>query len=262
MHFTYGARRPEAREEGKGPALILLHGYPLDGDMWRSVSAILAKDFRVLRPDLPGRRDTPPAPEPTMVAYATFLSRLVEAIAEPVGIAGFSMGGYVLFEYLRSKPASVRAVAFLDTRAEADDEAGRRNRDRAVWAVREDGVSIAARTMVPKLLSSEARSRAKLAAAVEEIILRQHPNVVENDLLAMRDRADAVALLSQITTPALVIVGEKDQITPPALAERMARGMPKSLLVKIPGAGHLTPMESPEATATALRDFFKEMLAA
>jgi pimeloyl-ACP methyl ester carboxylesterase len=262
MRFPYGVRKPEIREEGHGPVLVLVHGYPLDGDMWSPVSKILARDFRVLRPDLPGRRDTPPAPEPTMAAYANFLSRVVETVGQPVGLAGFSMGGYVLFEYLKSKPAAVRALALLDTRAEADDEAGKRNRDRAVWAVREDGVSIAARTMIPKLLSPRGRSDPGLAAATREIILRQHPNVIENDLLAMRDRADSVALLPQISVPSLVIVGEKDELTPPAFAERMARELPKSMLVQIPGAGHLTPMESPETTATALGDFFKEMLAA
>ena len=59
MRVRYQFRNVEVREEGSGPAVVLIHGYPLDGDMWADVSRRLASKFRVLRPDLPSRRDTP-----------------------------------------------------------------------------------------------------------------------------------------------------------------------------------------------------------
>jgi pimeloyl-ACP methyl ester carboxylesterase len=72
----------------------------------------------------------------------------------------------------------------------------------------------------------------------------------------MRDRRDAGDLLPQIRVPTVVVVGEQDTLTPPALSEKMAGLIPGASLVKIPGAGHLTPMERPGAVAAALGDFF------
>jgi pimeloyl-ACP methyl ester carboxylesterase len=252
----------DVREAGAGPCVILLHGYPLDGAMWSGVARALATRFRVLKPDLPGHGENPaPAPR-ELDGHAEFVQAIVRELPPPVGLAGFSMGGYAAFALLRRDPANLRALALVDTRAEADDEEGKKRRDDAIEAVRSGGVARIADAMLPKLLAEPSLSNRDLTERLRRIILRQKPESVEADLAAMRDRRDAVDLLPQIRTRALVVVGELDTLTPPALSEKMAGAIPGARLVNIPGAGHLTPMERPGAVAAALGDFFAGALTA
>ena len=260
MRAKYQTRNVAVREEGAGPAVVLVHGYPLDGDMWSDVSRRLAPKFRVLRPDLPSRRDTPHPPRPSLAEYAAWIGAVIDAAGGRAGVAGFSMGGYVLFELLRARPETVAAAAFVDTQAGADDAKGREARNRAIFTAREMGPSAVSDRMVPKLLSAGGRSRPDLVARVRAIVRRQNPNSIENDLLGMRDRADSTASLGSIRVPALVVVGSEDAITPPAKAEEIAKGIPGAALVAIPGAGHLSPMENPDAVASALSAFFDKAL--
>ena len=260
MRTKYQFRNVEVREEGSGPAVVLVHGYPLDGDMWADVSRHLSPKFRVLRPDLPSRRDTPHPSQPSIREYASWIAAVIDAAGGRAGVAGFSMGGYVLLELLRARPETVAAAAFVDTQAGADDAAGRQARNRAIFTAREMGPSAVSDGMIPKLLSAGSRGRPDLVARVRAIVRRQNPNSIENDLLAMRDRADSLPSLGAVSVPALIVVGSEDAITPPAKAAAMAQAIPGAALVSIPGAGHLSPMEKPDEVAAALSGFFEKAL--
>jgi pimeloyl-ACP methyl ester carboxylesterase len=259
--MEWAGRSADVREIGKGPAVILVHGYPLDGAMWSGVARALSTQFRVLKPDLPGRGNTEaPAPD-GIEGYADFLETIVGSLEGPVGLAGFSFGGYISLAFARRRPEKVRALALVDTRASADDEAGRTKRDETIAAVRANGVAPVLEAMPGKLLSPESLARPDLLERVQRIISRQKPETVEADLSAMRDRPDSTGFLHEISIPTLVVVGERDALTPPADSEAIAAAIPGARLVTIAGAGHLTPMERPKAVAGALAEFFGATLA-
>src|SRR5215471_19993579 len=111
------------------PAVVLVHGYPLDGAMWSGVARILSRRFRVLKPDLPGRGETAAESGGTMADYADFLDAILRELPAPVGLAGFAMGGYATLALLDRRPERLGAVALVDTRASADDDAGRAKRE-------------------------------------------------------------------------------------------------------------------------------------
>ena len=261
MRMEWAGQPADVREIGKGPAVILVHGYPLDGAMWSGVARALSTQFRVLKPDLPGRGNTEaPAPD-GIEGYADFLETIVGSLEGPVGLAGFSFGGYISLAFLKRRPEKVRALALVDTRAAADDDAGKAKREETIAAVRANGVAPFLEAMPGKLLSPESLARRDLVERVERIISRQKPETVEADLAAMRDRPDSAGFLGEISIPTLVAVGERDVLTPPADSEAMAAAIPGARLVTIPGAGHLTPMERPKAVAQALAEFFGAALA-
>jgi pimeloyl-ACP methyl ester carboxylesterase len=260
MEIDWKGQPARIREMGSGPAVVLVHGYPLDGAMWSGVSRALAARFRVLKPDLPGRGETAAPSGASIEDYAGFLEAILAELEPPVGLAGFSMGGYVALALARRQPAGLAALALVDTRAAADDEAGRAKRDEAIAGVQASGVASVADAMVPKMLAGLSLANRDLVDRVRRIILRQTPETVAADLTAMRDRADARASLAQIAIPTLVLVGEQDTLTPPADSEAMASAIPGARLEKIAGAGHLTPMERPGAVAAALGDFFAAAL--
>jgi pimeloyl-ACP methyl ester carboxylesterase len=251
----------EVREAGSGPPVVLVHGYPLDGGMWSATARILSERFRVLKPDLPGRAENPVPAGGSMDSYADFLAHILQS-AGPAGVAGFSMGGYAVLALLRRRPELVRALALVDSRAGADDEAGRAKRNQAISDVRERGAAAAADAMIDKLLSPEARGRGDMVERVRRMILRQKTETLESDLTAMRDRADQTSLLPEIRIPTLVIAGELDAITPAGPAREMAAAISGAEFVEIPGAGHLAPVEKPKVVAAALGAFFARALGA
>ena len=260
MDLVWKGATARVREMGEGPAVVLVHGYPLDGAMWSGVARALAPRLRVLKPDLPGRGETAAPSEGRLSDYADFVQALLEALPAPAGLAGFSMGGYVVLELARRRPERLRALALVDTRASGDDEAARARRDEAIATVRASGVGAIAEAMRPRLLSPRSLSNRDLVERVDRIMTRQKPETVEGDLTAMRDRPDARDRLREIAIPTLVVVGEEDALTPPADSEEMAEAIPGARLVRIAGAGHLSPMERPGAVAAALGDFFAAAL--
>lgn len=261
MRMEWAGYAADVREIGKGPAVIVVHGFPLDGAMWSGVARALSSQFQVLKPDLPGRGNSE-APAPTSVeGHADFLEAMLGQLEGPVGIAGFSFGGYIALALMKRRPDKVRALALVDTRASADDAAGKAKRDETIAAVRESGVAPLVESMPAKLLSPESVGRADLLERVQRIISRQKPETVEADLVAMRDRPDSIPFLPEIAVPALVVVGDRDVLTPPADSEVMAAAIPNARLVVVPGAGHLTPMERPKAVAQSLAELFSTALA-
>jgi 3-oxoadipate enol-lactonase len=260
MKIDWNGTSSEVREVGRGPSLVLMHGYPLDGAMWSPVARRLSPEFRVIKPDLPGRGDNSANPSGSVEAYADYLEAVLQTLEPPVGLAGFSMGGYVSLALIKRRPTSVGALALVDTRAAADDETGRRVRNESISTLHTQGVISVAEAILPRLLSPDGMKRRDLVERVRRVILRQKPEALESDLKAMRDRPDSTSLLPQLGVPTLVIAGEHDTISPVAESQAMATAIPGARFVVIPGAAHLTPMENPGAVAQALGDFFGEIL--
>ena len=261
MNLEWKGQPIQVRELGQGTPVVLVHGYPLDGAMWSGVARTLSTRFRVFKPDLPGRGENPTVPAGTIDDYAGFIEAILGQLPGKAGLAGFSLGGYVAFGVLRRGAPNVAALALLDTRAAADDEAGKAARDASIAAVRSGGAAAIVDGMIGKLLSPASLRDSNLVERLKRIILRQKPETLESDLTAMRDRPDSTDLLAGIATPTIVLAGDQDALTPAAECQSMAGAIPGARYVPIPGAGHLTPMERPGAVAAALAELFAAALA-
>ena len=113
-------------------------------------------------------------------------------------VVGCSMGGYVLFEMLKSAPRYVSAVGLVSTRPGADNEEGRKNREKMIELVDREGVEAIAAQMVPKLLGATTqRDRPDLAEHVRNLIVENTREGVKTAVSAMMERADSTPLLEQ-----------------------------------------------------------------
>jgi 3-oxoadipate enol-lactonase len=228
---------------------LLLHAFPLDCRMWSETKRALEEaGWPVVAPDLPG-----PEAEPSLAAWADHVLRSVEGALVPVGV---SMGGYVSFELWRRARDRIVALALLDTRAGPDTEEGRRARDENIDLVRDIGAAALWERLAPKLFGPAPPP--ETVARAREIALEQGSERLAAALAAMRDRADATPLLDGIDVPALVVAGDDDALIPVAEAEALARALPQARLVRIPGAGHLPPLERPDQVNAALVSFLAE----
>jgi pimeloyl-ACP methyl ester carboxylesterase len=88
-----------------------------------------------------------------------------------------------------------------------------------------------------------------------DMALALGPEVFHRQSVALRDRPDQTATLAAFKGPALVLMGEHDRPCPRDRHDLMHRLMPQSRLVVISGAGHLTPLEQPAATLSAMKDW-------
>ncbi|MFN8066011.1 MAG: alpha/beta fold hydrolase [Vicinamibacterales bacterium] len=171
-------------------------------------------------------------------------------------IGGLSLGGYVAFALFRRAPERFRALVLADTRAEADAAEARASRTRLIALAGTDGIGAIADDFAPKLLGTTTKeTNPGLLERVRQIITTNQASAVQAALAAMMRREDSTALLPAITVPTLVIVGDEDQLTPPALSASMRAALPRASLVVIPKAGHLPNLEQPEAFNAALLTF-------
>lgn len=242
---------------GAGPALLLVHGFPFDHAMWSNQLGDVS-GWRCIAPDLRGAGASDvPADGYSMMRYAEDLRRICAALdLQTLVCCGFSMGGYILFEFLRRYPRLVRALILCDTRAEADTPEGQRTRDEHAALVVRDGLGALADLLLPKLLGATSRTgNPSLTERVRAMVLRQPITGVVGGLRAMRDRPDSTSGLSGIRVPTLVICGAEDTVTPPAPAKAMAQRIPGARYVEVEGAGHLAPLEQPDQVTAAVREF-------
>ena len=214
--------------------------------------------WRCIAPDLRGAGASDvPADGYSMARYAEDLRWICTALdLQTLVCCGFSMGGYIVFEFLRRYPQLVRALILCDTRAEADTPEGQHTRDEHAALVERDGLGALADLLLPKLLGATSRTRnPSLTEHVRAMVLRQPIAGVVGALRAMRDRPDSTSGLSGIRVPTLVICGAEDSVTPPAPAKAMAQRIPAARYVEVERAGHLAPLEQPDRVAAAVREF-------
>jgi pimeloyl-ACP methyl ester carboxylesterase len=240
---------------GHGPALLLLHAFPLDRRMWRETAASLADRYRVISFDFRGFGESPMGDGPaSLERWADDAAALLDTAGVPIAsVAGLSMGGYVALAFAARHPARLGALVLGDTRAGADSPEGKKGRDDGIALVRSRGAAAFVDPMPGRLLS--ARASEELKRRVRELGGSQAPEAIAGALAAMRDRPDRTGELGAIACPALVMVGSDDALTPPAEARAMARAIPGCKLVELAGAGHLANLEAPDAFTRALGDF-------
>jgi 3-oxoadipate enol-lactonase len=244
--------------QGDGPPVVLLHPFPVDHEFWLPVIPALQSRYRLILPDLRGHGASEIGQGPAVMAkHAADIARIVDA-AE-VGKAAFivcSIGGYIVFEFLRRYRSRVSALAFCDTRPQADTTEARANRLKNADRVLEQGSEQFLQGMIPKLLgATTVSSRPDLVEVALRMMRKMAPENISLVLRGMAERPDSTADLKHINLPTLIIIGEEDALSTGADGELMRQNIPGSRLKMIPKAGHYAPWERPEAVGPLLRQF-------
>lgn len=256
-----------AIDRGTGAPVLLVHGFPLDHTMWRHQIEALQGDYQVIAPDLRGFGQSPIEPIAAktgvpMTEYADDLARLLDqlSVGEPVTLVGFSMGGYIGWQFYHRHRDRLRAMVLCDTKAAADTPQARETRFKMAENVEGWGSLHIAKLMAPKLFApATLEANQKLVQELEAIIGRTNPVAIAAAQRGMAHRDDSTSLLPKLDLPTLYLVGTEDQISPPAEMKAMADATPASNLVTIDGAGHMSPLENPAQVNAAIREFLARL---
>jgi 3-oxoadipate enol-lactonase len=250
-------------DEGSGPTILFVHGFPLSHTMWRPQLEAFATDHRVLAPDLRGFGESDVTEGTvTMEQHADDLMALLDElnVNEPIVLCGLSMGGYIAWQFQQQYSERLRALILCDTRAIADTPEGVENRKRLAKMVVENGSAAVASAMLPNLFSPVTSDRQQASIdELRETISATSPQGIAAASLGMAERPDATPLLPNIETPSLLIVGEDDGISTPKEMQTIADAMPNARLEVIPEAGHMSPLENPEPVNAAIREFLHSL---
>ena len=249
-------------DTGLGLPVVLLHGYPFNRSLWSEQVSALSNSCRVITPDLRGLGESDSRPG------AATMNRMAEDVAELLDqleisravVGGLSMGGYVALAFYKQFPSRVRALVLADTRAQADTEEGKQTRFQQAEKALAEGMAGIADSMLQKLLTPETVSkRPEVVKRVRDMMLKTKPEGAAGALLGMAERDDQTPLLSQITCPALILVGREDPITPVQDSEKMNREIGGSRLVVIDNAAHVSNLERTEQFNDELVQFLNSL---
>ena len=250
-------------EAGRGPAVVLLHGFPLNATTWAAQREGLSDSYRVICPDQRGFGGSVLLhDEPSLDEVADDVAALLDARKlGSVVLGGLSMGGYVAMAFLRRHPERVRALILADTKASADPPDAAANRLRIAAEVVERGTSAQlVDEVLPKLTGRTTKeTRPLVAGRLKAIVESAPPHAVAWAQRAMAARPDSFETLRGVSVPALVVVGEEDELSPVSDAQAMAEAIPGARLATIPAAGHMSSMEAPEEFNAALREFLASL---
>ncbi len=170
-------------------------------------------------------------------------------------LAGLSYGGYIAFEMLRLAAERIDRLALLDTSARPDLPEQAALREKYMAMAQAGKLMEVVDILTPGLLHRDRHDDEPLKQTVRAMAQDTGAEAFVRQEKAIMSRPDSRPLLGQIRCPTLVLVGDGDERTPPDIAREIAGGISGSRLVIVPGCGHLSTIERPEAVNAALAEW-------
>lgn len=246
---------------GDGPLLVFLHGIGGNRSNWREQVAHFSGRYRAVAWDARGYGDSA-----GLVAdfhdFADDLARLIRHFGGPAHVVGLSMGGRIALDAWARTPELIASLTLADTSAGSAETAAP-ERVEAFLALRrkplvEDGKTPA--DIAPGIVAQIAGPN--ITPAQRDRLIASHAALHADSYLATMavvTRFTAFSRFEDVAVPALMLVGEHDRVATPAYAATMAAALPNARLHVIPGAGHISNIEAPDAFNAALGHFLAEV---
>ena len=246
----YEREMADVTHRDAGPPLLLFPGLLCDARLWRDQVAALSATVRCVVADC--------TQDDTLDGMA---ERALAAVPGRFAVAGLSMGGYAAMAAIRRAPGRVSGVCFMDTSARPDTpEQARRRRGLMALVARGGRFKGVTPRLLPLLLHPGRLGDAALCEEVMTMADRVGPEAFLRQQAAIVARPDSRPDLPRIAVPTLVAVGDGDQLTPPELSAEIAGLVPGAALHVVEGAGHLLPMERPDAATRLMREWLDATL--
>ena len=229
--------------------LILVPGLMCDHAVWEPLLPALS----------PGRHCTV-VDHGHASSLVTMAQQLLDAAPARFALAGHSMGARVALEVVRLAPQRVSRVALLDTGylpraagAAGEEEAAKRHA--LLTVAQEQGVRAMAQVWVQGMVHPARLGDVELVERILAMFSRKSAEVFAAQITALLTRPDASDVLRNLQVPTLLGCGAQDSWSPPAQHQAMLQLLPpaaEGVINVVEEAGHMAPMERPEAVAAGM----------
>lgn len=243
---------------GSGEAVVLLHGFPLNRDIWDETARALAQRMRVIRPDLRGMgRSSVPAGPYLMETLAGDVAGMLDALGvERCSIVGHSLGGYVALAFCRMYAERVERLALICSRLAADSREAAQTREGFAQRLDAAGLAAVDDAQIARLFAPYTGSRRPRGFdRAWEIAHTNDPRGLAAMARGMAQRLASDDIAEDLAMPVLVAAGAHDAIVPPAEARDMAAAFPHAALRIMAQSGHMPMLEEPEDLTAVLLAF-------
>jgi pimeloyl-ACP methyl ester carboxylesterase len=263
--ITHKHKKIFYRVIGEGPVVVLLHGVPFDGSLWKNQFNAFP-DYKIIIPDLPGSGRSELIEDMSMEGMAECVKDIIVhetaslyfKSGEPhsVIVIGHSMGGYITLALAEKHPELLNGFGLFHSTAYADPEERKEGRKKTIQIIREKGITEWAKTSLPNLFGPLAKE--ENTAMIDEQITNAcnfSPEAVVNYQTAMMKRPDRTNLLKNATVPVLFILGKYDTAVPLKDGMEQCSLADLSYIHVLENAGHVGMMEEAIETNTILEDY-------
>jgi pimeloyl-ACP methyl ester carboxylesterase len=230
------------KKSGSGPALILIHGFPMNRQVWEQFEPGLTNQFTVFTPDLPGFGSSEILTGDFSLAdVAAVMNDWIEAeqIKEPV-LVGHSLGGYVALEMIRLEPGKFDGLVLFHSTAYADSVEKKESRTKVLKFIDENGVLAFTSNFIEPLFADPSHPAIPF---VKNISVKAQADAVKGYTRAMRDRVDNSRVLADFPKSILILGGESDKGIPADSLMEQGRLNPRITVSIMREAAHMGMFE-------------------
>ena len=242
----------------QGTPVVFIHGFPLNHTMWEPQMKALPNHFRAITYDIRGHGESDISDGQYTIEFFVddLLSLLDHLVIDRAIICGLSMGGYIALRAYERSPERFKALVLCDTKSEADTNEGKLKRSAIVRNVKANGNGPFADEFAAAILAPQTfQTHPEIVESIKRMIRANSPIGIAGASLALGCRTDTTGVLSAVKVPTLILVGEHDKLTPPAVSESMHKQIAHSELHVIPYAAHMSNLENAPAFDTYLIEF-------
>lgn len=246
------------RKLGQGAPVLLIHGFPDDGNLWRRVMPLLSETCTVIVPDLPGTGKSIYSGGGISIEELadSMLSILHTERISKVVVAGHSMGGYIALAMAANCPEIMAGLSLVHSTSQADSAEKKQQREKVIRLIRNGGKDTFIKGMIPGLFAPHFQTKDPEGVAMQiGNSLKLASGTLTGFYEAMINRPERTFVLSEARFPVQFISGKEDSVVPFDITMKLSDLPSVSFVSVYEEVGHMSMLERPESLAADLEAF-------
>jgi pimeloyl-ACP methyl ester carboxylesterase len=246
--------------EGKGDAVLLLHGYLETLEVWDEFAETIKAHYKVIRLDLPGHGFSGTKPDINTMDFMAAIAKEVVSLAgeEKVHLVGHSMGGYVALAFAEQFPGQTRSLCLFHSTPYADTSEKQEKRKKEIELIEAGKLHLLLDTQMQQVFADANVKRFEHKIAdLQGCSLTMEPEGVIASIRGLAARENKEAFLKSFTAPLLFVFGEHDNFISNEVAARMEQDNPQAEVCKLSQSGHCGFVEQMNESVSQLQQFWQ-----